>query len=346
MKKHISYPKIGQFRNVISAIIQQSSFIGLDENGEAIYNNALKKPVIKFNGTVKLHGTNASVCFNSNDGFWVQSRKNVITPIKDNAGFAFFAEPRKEDFMILIESVSHKYGIDLNEFTISLYGEWAGKGIQKSVAISKIEKSFFLFGVKVSKPNDPEFTSYWVEFDYMDFDYERIYKITNFKTYEVEVDFNMPQLSQNKIVEITEQVEEECPVAKHFGFSGLGEGVVWSATYNGISYRFKSKGEKHSASKVKKLASVDTEKLNSIKEFVKYSVTQNRFDQAIKEVFGNKEVVVQKMGDFLRWIINDIREEESDTMVANKLEPKDVNKHISFEARRMFFEFQNNKVGL
>ena len=41
----------------------------------------------------------------------------------------------------------------------------------------------------------------------------------------------------------------------------------------------KVKGEKHSSSKVKKLASVDVEKLNSIKDFVDYAVTESRLEQ-------------------------------------------------------------------
>jgi hypothetical protein len=42
----------------------------------------------------------------------------------------------------------------------------------------------------------------------------------------MEIDFNMPQLVQNQLSEITIAVEEECPVAKAFGFSGIGEGIV------------------------------------------------------------------------------------------------------------------------
>jgi hypothetical protein len=69
----------------------------------------------------------------------------------------------------------------------------------------------------------------------------------------------MPQLVQNTLSELTMAVEEECPVAKAFGFSGVG--IVWSVNVNGTIHRFKVKGELHSSSKVKTLASVDVEKL-------------------------------------------------------------------------------------
>lgn len=80
------------------------------------------------------------------------------------------------------------------------------------------------------------------------------------------------------------------------------------------------------------------DKLNSIKEFVDYAVTESRFNQAIEKVFGTKENMdVKKMGDFIRWIVNDVLKEEMDTMVKNGIEPKDVNKYISAKAREMFF---------
>jgi len=69
MKKHISYPKIVQFRNVVSNINREITYTGLDEEGKAIYDPSIEKPTLTFKGTVKLHGTNASVCFNSREGF-------------------------------------------------------------------------------------------------------------------------------------------------------------------------------------------------------------------------------------------------------------------------------------
>ena len=37
MKKLIKYPSIEQFRNVIANVNRSFNFIGLDENGDAIY---------------------------------------------------------------------------------------------------------------------------------------------------------------------------------------------------------------------------------------------------------------------------------------------------------------------
>ena len=344
MKKMIKFPSIDQFRTVVSNINRQYNFVGLDENGEAIYDPSLPKPTLKFKGTVKLHGTNAGVSYNEESGMWAQSRENIITPEHDNAGFAFFAHSHETEFLRMFFDVANKENIDMHKNTISIYGEWVGKGIQKGVGISNIEKSFFIFGVKITPHTGTEEElkanpSYWVESSYLQNTDVRIYNIEDFKTYEIEIDFNMPQLVQNKLSDFTIAVEEQCPVAKHFELEGIGEGIVWSIEFNGVVHRFKVKGEKHSSSKVKTLAAVDVEKLNSINEFVQYVVTESRFNQAVENTFPNNEPIdIKKMGDLIRWVVNDVIKEESDTLVKNGLEPKDVNKYVSSKVREMFFK--------
>lgn len=99
------------------------------------------------------------------------------------------------------------------------------------------------------------------------------------------------------------------------------------------------KGEKHSSSKVKTLAAVDVEKLENIQSFVEYAVTESRFKQALENVFPNDEPIEnKKLGDVIRWVVNDVVKEEMDTMVENKIEPKDVNKYLSSKVREMFFK--------
>jgi hypothetical protein len=346
--KQINYPKIPQFRNVVHSINRIASYRGQDVNGEPIYDETIPKPVVKFKGTVKIHGTNAAACFNAQDGIYTQSRNNpfnIDTAPDSHMGFTFFVKKNEAKFREFFLDIFAGEGISPAEFTASIYGEWAGKGIQKGVGIAELEKAFYIFGVKISKPSDPEFNSYWVGYDYRDND-NRIFNIDDFGTYEVEVDFKMPALATEEFVRITEEVEKECPVAKHFGVSGIGEGLVWSAEYNGSVHRFKTKGQKHSVSKVKTLVPVDVEKLNSIQEFVNYAVTDNRFEQSVKEVFGEDTPEIKRMGDLIRWNINDIMSEEIDTMSENGLEPKDVNKYISTEVRDKFQRLLNKNAGL
>lgn len=343
MKKHSSYPSIDQLRQVVSSVNRHATFCGLDINGDAIYNPNAKKPSILFTGTVKLHGTNGSVMYNNVDGFWVQSRERIITIQDDNAGCAFFCEGKKDIFVAMIQDIATKNNIDLNQQTIGIFFEWAGSGIQKGVAINNIEKSVFIFGIKICQPGVENFVSYWLDCQNYRSIENRIYNIYDYKTYQVEIDFNMPQLSQNTIVDMTMEVEKECPVGKAFGYSGVGEGIVFSGLYDGKRYTFKSKGKQHSVSHVKTIAAIDTEKLNNIVEFVNYAVTENRFDQAIEKIYGSKDKIdITKLGEFLKWFISDIMKEETDVLLANNIEPKEVGKYISSKAREMFFETYNN----
>ena len=354
MKKHIGFPSIDQFRTVVTNVNRRYNFIGLDENGDAIYDLTKPKPKLKFKGTVKLHGTNFGVCYNTVDGLWAQSRENIITPQSDNAGSAFFVESNKEAFLELFNQVKEKLNLDLTTNTISIYGEWAGKGIQKSVAISNIDKSMFIFGVKITphlKDENDKTPAYWVDSSYLRNHEHKIYNIEDYKSYEIEIDFNYPQLSQNKIIEMTIEVEDECPVGKEFGFEGIGEGIVFShMTESGEVYRFKSKGEKHSkASKVTTLKPVDDAKINNIIETVNKVTPDWRLEQMLDKTFdiiNGGKIDVKKMGDFIRNVIADIIKEESDTISEAGLEPKDINAKISERCRNYFFAKQNEEVGL
>jgi len=240
--EHIKYPSIKQFRNIVYDINRNYAYVGLDENEEPIYDNSRKKPILTFTGTVKIHGTNASVCLDKESNIYYQSRKNIITLQKDNAGFAMFAESNKDIFVEMFETILANVSSEKQDIVI--YGEWAGKGIQRGVAISELDKSFFIFGVKYGED--------WLNCSTLLSSPEnKIYNINDFQKYSIEIDFNQPELSQNKIIDMTIGVENECPVAKQLGISGVGEGIVFQCFNINQNYMFKSKGEKHSKSKVK-----------------------------------------------------------------------------------------------
>lgn len=318
-KQFIKFPSIEQFRNCVSTVSATSE------------HYEMPLPTINFKGTVKLHGTNAGVVMSPDGDVYAQSRNNILSLEKDNAGFAFFVEKNKEVFTDLLNCVAE----NTKEDYITIFGEWCGAGIQKGVGISELDKMFVIFGCKVGEE--------WVDYYHLEAPEYRIFNIQNFPTYEMDIDFSNAKLSTNKLVEITEAVEAECPVAKAFGVSGIGEGVVWTADWKGKRLMFKVKGEKHSSSKVKKLATVDTEKLENIQKFVEYSVTENRLNQAIEQVFtiNSIEPSIKLTGDFLGWVVRDILKEELDTMIASGLEPKQVNGEISKHARQWWLNYLN-----
>jgi hypothetical protein len=352
MKKFISAASIGQFREVVANVNRSANFVGLDENGDAIYDPSLKKPIVTFSGTVKCHGTFAAACYNNVSGIWFQSKNDIITPIKDNAGFAFFGESKKEVFIKLIKSLAESHGIDLDNNSIMLGMEWAGRGIQKSVGISEIEKSAFIFSQAKVAPFDGEQSSYWISTNKVCSVDDKIYSLDCFKTFSIEVDFNVPQLSQNKIIEMTIEVEDECPVAKEFGHpETIGEGIVFShLNEDGSRYVFKSKGEKHSAkSKVKTLKPVDDEKINKCIQIAEQVTPSWRLEQMIAETFDtiNGGVIDRsKLGEYIKSVMNDVIKEDSDIISDAGLELKDIGKYVSVIAKDYFFQVEREDLGV
>lgn len=346
MRRMIPFPEIGQFRQIIKIVHDTARYSGRDENNDAIFDASKRLPTLTFNGTVKMHGTNAGVTLTKEDDMYPQSRENVISVEKDNAGFAFFVETNKDAFRKMFST------LDIRDADyITIFGEWAGGNIQKDVAINGLPKMFVIFAVKLSYEENEEGIAIKSNYFYTDEETKhlkepgaRIYNILDFENYSIDIDFENPHLSQNKLIELTLGVEEQCPVGKFFGNIGIGEGIVYKCETSKGTLRFKVKGEKHSSSKVKKLAPVDTEKINSIKEFAEYAVTKSRLEQGIEKIFTsvNEDIDIKKIGNFLKWIVIDIMKEELDTLKDNGLEPKEVTGAISNVARIWFLEKWND----
>lgn len=337
------YPSTEQFRNIVRLVRNEAAFEGLDDDGDPIYNLAPEYPIIDAVGTVKLHGTNAGVSYDiDNDECYAHSRKAKLDESKpgDLYGFVGFFNLYKEALCAMLNSFKDENHLETG--IVTMYGEWAGSGIQSGVGISKVPKKLYVFALRWTVGTRTEWFDFGDGFRHTHYVWNEHYGkdfpiklIDEFPTYNVTIDFANPELCRNELVQITNQVEKECPVAKAFGVdNGIGEGVVYTFKYKNKTHRFKVKGEKHSVSNVKTLAPIDTEKLNSINEFVEYAVTENRVLQAMQETNADSK---QQTGDVMRWIANDIIKEESDTLEDNNLEWKDVAKKASDAARRIFF---------
>lgn len=326
----VKFPSINQFRHLIRNVRQRS------ENGI--------HPTLPFRGTVKLHGTNASIVFHRGEiGF--QSRTRIITPVDDNAGFAAYMHPLSKDerfghgLRTLVSQISEKgYHFETAFERVIIYGEWCGGNIQSGVAINQVDKMFVIFAIKIGDR--------WMDMQEMAHvelpDY-RIFNIMRFPTWEVEIDFNQPELVQQTLIELTNEVERKCPVGAYFGVDGIGEGIVWTCThpdYRSSKYVMKVKGEKHSVSKVKTLAPVDVEKMNTVQEFLDKTVTENRLQQGIDFLRESGLPLTEKStGDFIRWVYNDIVKEEFDTMCDNGIARKDIGSPLAYKARSWYFQY-------
>lgn len=326
----IPFPSIEQYRNVIKEFRYH-------KNLDPELNS-----VITFTGTIKLHGTNAGVVYVPETGtVYAQSRHNIITPEKDNANFAKYVDKHRTDIIRLMAEISA--GLPGHDYLV-LYGEWCGGNIQKGVGISGLPIMFVVFAC-CTHNNQDDSNRTWFPLDQPTPPLpESMYYINQFPVYTLDIDLENPGVTQNRLAEITAQVERECPVAKHFGVdNGVGEGVVWVGRLHRHDVtvkdlRFKVKGTQHSVTKVRTLANVDVEKLNSIKEFIEYAVTEQRLNQGYMELFPEGLINKSDIHKFVSWVKRDIIKEETDTLNENQLKIKDVSADISFRASKWLLD--------
>jgi hypothetical protein len=369
MKRFISFGSIEQFSTVVKNVKRTAQFVSYnEETKEVIVDKDAKMPVVTATGSEKIHGTNAAVCYSEPDGFWVQSRKNIITPEKDNAGCAFVAYENKDAWMEIILALADEYDINLKENIISVYYEWAGGNIQKNACVSGYKKSAFIFQFFKVSPVEPqtdskgEETAKWLETGYdcefswvwIDNVEANIYNVMNFPHYEIEIDFERPDIATNKLIDLVENtIETESPLGKALGLEKMtGEGVVVTFEHKGNIYRFKAKGEKHAkgSGKVKTLKPVDEELENKKIKFVNEVACQEfRLDQMFTEIQNSKyngdvmEMSNKDIGDYLRLVVNDVIKEHSSDMAKEGLEPKMINGMISKVARSYFMDRLNKE---
>ncbi len=347
------YPKIGQFHQAIKAVREKTFFAGLNDDGSVIYDTNRELPSLSYVGTVKLHGTNASLVFLPSGEIFPQSRNRVLSITSDNAGFAAFVNavgrPVWDNFLSSLKR-ELKLGDDKN---IIVYGEWCGEGIQRGVGISALSRRFVLFSIKTTSGEGLAERGEWHNIEELsldEFEKDGLYTVysTAVPSFRLDIDFNFDKLeaSSIKLEGITREVERECPFSLAFGVrEGVGEGVVWHCTTEGFKssdFWFKVKGEKHNATKVKKLAHPDPEKAASINDFAGKVTTVSRMRQGIEYLNDNNLAMENSStGHFVKWVVNDAVNEELDMLSTSGLGGKDVARSISGIASKWFLEFLN-----
>jgi hypothetical protein len=258
------FTSIEQFRNVIKMVRDHFTRI----------NSPHLIPTHMFTGTVKLHGTNAGVR-RLNNKFQPQSRERILDITSDNYGFANFIASLD---VSLLNTLFDQIGTQEDDITI--YGEWIGKGIQDTVAVSQLPgKQWVIFAAK----KNGEYYSDVDTLDVKNLHEFSIHNIWEIPAFTVEVNFKTPETAVAFFEKYTLEVEEHCPWGLKFGIDGMGEGIVWTCAGRPTdeSLWFKTKGQKHSKSKVKTVAPVDVEKINGIRACVELILPEGRLKQGL-----------------------------------------------------------------
>lgn len=328
----LKFPSIESYKQCIINVDKKCSDLNIE------------LPSLKFQGTVKLHGTHADLVYNKKDATLIcQSRNRILTLDSDNSGFANYIQTIPQDLLKKLFEDLIKIYPEYNIFVLN--GEWCGNGIQKNIGISQLQKMFIIYSVSIYNDlMEKEKYEYNIINSLKLEDY-RIYNIFQFQCYEIEINFNdilSKKVASNKLGELTNEVEKECPVAKYFGISGIGEGIVWKCIthgYESSSFWFKVKGEQHSVSKVKTLAPIDINKFNKIQDFIKNSLTIERLEQGISYLQEmNNTIDIKSISIFIKWIIDDIFKEETD-LISNEIKRKDLEKQIKIDASSWYKKY-------
>lgn len=330
------FTSIEAFRHVIRSVKDYCK-----DNGKPL-------PKIEYEGTVKLHGTNAGTRV-TEVKIQPQSRSNIIGIGNDNMGFAVFSHDKHASLCNLVRTFLPK-NVDLN---VTIFGEWIGPGIQKNVAVSQLkDKQFVIFKAyheELGYLNIKQITENISNELLNELNSKNIYFINQIPVYEIVIDFANPEDSVNELDKLTLEVENECPWGKFHGVIGIGEGIVWQPKDQELSKYsnlwFKTKGLKHknAGEKIVNKTPIDVAKIKSMKQFANVVLPDWRLEQGISEMqHAGTTVSMQNLGNYLKWVCQDVIKEESDVIAENNITWKEASKYVIEKAKDYYLNYVNN----
>ena len=298
--------------------------------------------VVEYGAKIKLHGTNAAIRCEGGEVF-AQKRTSDVTVEEDNAGFANWLERHKASWVLEPEQPAVTY-----------FGEWAGPGVQRGDAVSKLDqKYFFIFAVMVGDtmlvhPEDIE----GLLPDDVDSDTLDNVLVLPWHT-KITVDFSDPtgtDAQMAKLSELAEKIGEVDPfILSTFEMEGPGEGLVFVPfetegttrdTYS--TYAFKVKATRHTVKQNSKPASREIAVPAGVAEFVEMFVSPNRCEQALIEGCGGVADRSNIPG-FLKWIGGDVKKEGVAELELAGLEWKDVSGAVT-KAAVAWFNLKSSEI--
>jgi len=325
------------------------------------YKFGTSHPTIKLTGTVKLHGTHADIVIESDNTVRIQSRNRLSLDIEhDNYNVAASLLPLQKVILELKDRAVDKWR-QLNspeeleeDEPVILAGEWIGPGVQKKVAIANLpQRCFVILAVSVNGEwQDGE------EYAKIHNEAAGIYNISRGGFYREVLDFKDPETldrCKEKLMGHTMEVEKQCPFAKSFGISGIGEGIVWKAQYplsQDPRFWLKTKGPEHAHTQTDKLKKDEMKAGASVraKTFAEAAVGEMRLQQAWDYLgeMGIKRVKSATQA-FNQWLVKDVEVEEKKGILDMEIDKVALKKAIGVIGRTWYFkklgEYEVRKKG-
>lgn len=297
---------------------------------------------VRYGAKIKLHGTNAAVRIDA-DGVTAQGRNRDIPVEDDQYGFSEWVAARYRDWFRAGIRISGPFG---DASHVVFHGEWAGKGVQKTDAVTQLnERFFFVFALQIGDRmiTDPAHIEEFVP------EFDDVLVLPWHVEMPMPLNFGSSDECDSFAEMASEWVDEigkVDPFIKDvFGIEGPGEGLVFMPLdettrreYGLWTFKVKTKG--HAVKSTKKRASKDMEIPAGIPEFVSMFVTPARLAQGLSEAC-NGEAIPQKTGDFLKWMGQDVKKESVVELEDAGLTWKDVSPHVTTAARDWFLKAAN-----
>jgi hypothetical protein len=281
------------------------------------------------------------------------SKERILTKENDNDNFANWVNSKsKEVWLKIFKKVKENLITDVSENEkITLFGEWCGKGIQNKAAITKCERMFFIFAIRIGNDVDHGGKPIgWLTDNNFKNVYNRSENIFNssmFENFFLEVDWNYPKEIEKIVEEKTKVINDSCPVAEYFGVDGVGEGIVWiPANYdelNNTKLWFKTKGDKHKQNKKSKDSEIDPEIIRNISALLDEYLVENRLERGIaylKEAGIFLEAFNTKF--FIEFIAKDILKDASEHLKTLEIDSEKLRKEISKYSGKWFNKYLDN----
>lgn len=353
--------------------IEYPSIKGYQEANREIYKALVKvgssEPVV-FVGTVKLHGSNFSVVYDTSSlRPYFQSRNKVLSDADKFFNYQSIAFPKTiTDTGCLGTVFNTFFALSAGKNTlaslgnpdqVAVFGELIGGTIQPGVALEKLPLQFVVFDVCGLKAGKRTYLTYEQLKQFGEHikamahacgAQEILSCITHYPHFTVSIDaFSEASKlqAQTQLSIITAQVEAQCPMALAKGVSGTGEGVVWrsigAATRGpeGFGIRFKVKGDEHTNSKVRTLNPANAAKAlaaQNLEEVCQAVCTDARMKQGLHYLRENDTPEKDRKSTFMRWVVEDTLKEESDFIKEKGYAPEQLKAKL-FEMALNFWRF-------
>lgn len=331
MLKHIGFPSIPAPAGALKDL--QFKDVGL----------------VDYIGTIKLDGSNLSVVCQEDGSLHFQSRE-MLLPIDGTAdvyGFrGAFAKPEhlkrlQRAFAAVADFIRAK-GMP-NErplFPITVYGEWAGQGVQGRTPVARLPLAWYPFAIRFSDfESDNSDKPIWTEFEFQQACVTRfveafelptlVRSIFAYPTVALTVNSREPQQTLDAVELLVAPLESQCPFATLHGLEGAGEGWVFRPTGPlGINarYWFKAKTAAHEERRnraQRELSPAQQAQQAVIDQLVQGNVNEARLMRAVR-LLEERSVLVDKAAtpDFLRALVADVIKDNLELIEQQGLDKK------------------------